>query len=225
MQWSLAGRIVRPLILVSFLLATTSAHALSIGATTEALGISWTLSATDEVDAMYAADWDIMFSLTAEIPTDLDLLMDEGETITPLWITTAEARVAGLTDFQLVEAPNGVGGWEDLAGPSANGCQNVSGGSACAEAKSDADAADIVAGATYEWVWVGDVSDLEAVFADDMSGLKHVGAHLENERHRNGWNVSEEFQNPVPEPSAALVFGAGIVVAALRIRRRELRVG
>jgi hypothetical protein len=119
----------------------------------------------------------------------------------------------------LVDAPNGVDGWNSLAGPSANSCGNVSGKGACAEAKSDGDSAQIISGASHVWTWVGNVTDVAAVFAQDQSGLAHVGAHLENERHRNGWNVSEEFSQPVPEPSAALVFGIGILVVATRLRR------
>jgi hypothetical protein len=87
---------------------------------------------------------------------------------------------------------------------------------------SDSDAAEITSDATYTWTWVGNVSDLDAVFADDYSGLQHIGAHLENDQHRNGWNVS--ISNPsaaVPEPSAALVFGVGIAFAATRVRRDD----
>ena len=55
-----------------------------------------------------------------------------------------------------------------------------------------------------------------------ISGLKHIGAHLENTRHRDGWNVSErDFGSTVPEPSAALVFGLGIAVASMRVRRTD----
>ena len=71
----------------------------------------------------------------------------------------------------------------------------------------------------HVWTWVGNVRDLEAVFAADLSGLQHIGAHLENDRHRNGWNVSEEFGQPIPEPSAALVFGVGIAFVGTRLRR------
>ncbi len=116
-----------------FLLAGSLSQASTISATTDALGISWTLTATDEVDMAYTG-YDIMFSLQADSPSDLSLIMDERETISPTWIASAEARVTGLEEFMLVEVPNGVSGGYDLAGPSANGCQDVSGGSACAEA-------------------------------------------------------------------------------------------
>lgn len=198
-----------------FLLAGSLSQASIISATTDALGISWTLTATDED----VADYDIMFSLQADIPSDLSLIMDEGETISPTWIASAEARVVGLEEFMLVAAPNGIAGWYDLSGPSANSCQDVSDGSACAEANSDSTAAEITAGASHVWTWVGNVTDLEAVFAADLSGLQHIGAHLENDGHRNGWNVSEEFGQPIPEPSAALVFGVGIAFVGTRLRR------
>jgi len=150
--------------------------------------------------------------------------VSQAATISPTWIASAEARIVGLNDFMLVSAPGVVGGWADLTGPSANSCMNISGfGSACAESNSDGDAADIFAGASHTWTWVGNVDDLEAVFAEDLIGLQHVGAHLENERHRRGWNVSEEFSQVIPEPSAALVFGLGMTFAATRTRVRRNR--
>jgi hypothetical protein len=193
------------------LLAGSLAQATTISASEDALGISWTLSATD---------YEVMFSVRADLPSDLSLIMDEGETISPEWIASAEARIAGLEDFMLVSAPGGTDGWYDYTGLSANSCRNISGfDSACAEAMSDSDAAAITSDATYTWTWVGNVSDLDAVFADDYSGLQHIGAHLESDGHRNGWNIS--ISNPVPEPSAALVFGVGIAFAATRVRRDD----
>jgi hypothetical protein len=200
---------------------TSVAHATSISGTAEALGIDWTLSATDDVDAAYASTYEIMFSLRADVPTDLSLIVDEGETIAPTWIATAEARIAGLENFMLVSAPNGASGWYDLAGPSANDCRNSSGSAACAESMSDSSSADIYSGASHTWTWVGNVASLDRVFADDYSGLQHVGAHLENIDHRRGWNVSKEISGAVPEPSAALVFGVGIALAGTRLRRNE----
>jgi hypothetical protein len=202
------------------LLAGSLAQATTISSGEDAFGISWTLSATDSVAAAYAADYEVMFSVQANLPSDLTPIMDEGETISPEWIASAEARIAGLEDFMLVSAPGGTDGWYDYTGPSANSCRNISGfDSACAEAMSDSDAAAITSDATYTWTWVGNVSDLDAVFADDYSGLQHIGAHLESDGHRNGWNIS--ISNPVPEPSAALVFGVGIAFAATRVRRDD----
>ena len=203
------------------LIAGSLAQASTISRSAEAFGINWTLSATDSVDAAYASDYEVTFSVRADIPSDLSLIMDEGSTISPQWIASAEARIAGLEDFMLVSAPGGTDGWYDYTGPSANSCMNLSGfASACAEAKSDLDAAEITSNASHTWTWVGNVSDLDAVLADDGSGLQHTGAHLENVRHRNGWNVSiSNPSNPIPEPSAALVFGVGIAFAATRVRR------
>ena len=162
-----------------FLLTGSLAQAATISATADALGIRWTLTATDEVDAAYSADYELMFSVQADIPTDLDLIIDDddGETISPTWITTVEARVAGLEEFMLVSAPGGVSGWYDLAGPSANGCGDVNDGFACAEARTDSDAAVITSGASHTWTWVGNVTDLEAVFAADWSGLERTPAY------------------------------------------------
>jgi hypothetical protein len=202
------------------LLAGSLAQAMTISASEDALGISWTLSATDSVGADYAADYEVMFSVQANLPSDLSLIMDDDGTISPQWITTSEARIAGLEDFMLVSAPGGTDGWYDYTGPSANSCSNnINFASACAEAISDSGAAEITSDATYTWTWVGNVSDLDAVFADDYSGLQHIGAHLESDGHPNGWNVS--ISNPIPEPSAALVFGVGIAFAATRVRRDD----
>ncbi|MAG31058.1 MAG: hypothetical protein CL908_09240 [Deltaproteobacteria bacterium] len=137
-----------------FLLTGSLAQAATISATADALGIRWTLTATATATA------------TA---TD--------ETIRPTWITTAEARVVGLEEFMLVSAPGGVSGWYDLAGPSANGCGDVNDGFACAEARTDSDAAVITSGASHTWTWVGNVTDLEAVFAADWSGLERTPAY------------------------------------------------
>jgi len=212
------------LVSISFLLAGSLAQAMSISAGEDALGISWTLSATDEVDALLYPGYEVMFSVTADIPSDLDDIIDDddGETIYPTRIQLVEARIVGLADedFMLIYAPGGTGGWDNLTGPSANMCGDIHNfQSACAEAKTDSDAAEITSGASYTWTWVGNVSDLDAVFADDYSGLQHIGAHLENDRHRKGWNVS--IENPIPEPSAALVFGVGIAFAATRVRRTD----
>ena len=206
-------------LLSSLILLTGSlAQAATISANEDAFGITWTLSATDVVDAAYAASYEVTFSVRADLPSDLSLIMDEGETISPQWIASVEGRIAGLESFMLVDAPGGTGGWYDYSGPSANSCTNISGfASACAESMSDGDAAAIASDASYRWTWVGNVSNLDAVFADDYSGLQHIGAHLESDTHRRGWNVS--ISNPVPEPSAALVFGVGIAFVATRVRR------
>jgi hypothetical protein len=221
MKFNRLPRLIPAALLTCLILfAGSLAQATTISAGEDAFGISWTLSATDSVDAAYAADYEVMFTVQANLPSDLSLIMDEGETISPEWIASAEARIAGLEDFMLVSAPGGTDGWYDYTGPSANSCKNKADfGSACAEAKSDSNAAAITPDATYTWTWVGNVSDLDAVFADDYSGLQHIGAHLESDGHGNGWNVS--IENPVPEPSAALVFGVGIAFAATRVRRED----
>jgi hypothetical protein len=203
------------LTLLFFFAMVSSANAASFAV--EAFGIDWTLTATDEVGSY--TSYDVMFSLMAEIPDDLSLIMEEGETIYPLWITTAEAKIAGLQDYMLIAAPNGLSGWLDLAGPAANGCKDINDGFACAQAEAPYDGAPISSGADHTWTWVGKVSDRDAALAEDGSGLLHIGAQLQNETHRRGWIVSE----PIPEPSAALVFGAGMLLASRTLRRRESR--
>jgi hypothetical protein len=65
------------------LISGSISQAMTISPTTEALGISWTLSATDDVDATYSASYEIMFSVQADVPIDLSEIMDDGETISP----------------------------------------------------------------------------------------------------------------------------------------------
>ncbi len=207
------------LTLFLFFAVVTSANAATISFATQAFGIDWTLTATDVATSGY----DVRFFVTAEIPTDLLLIMDEGATIDPQWITSAEAKIAGLQDYMLIAAPGGLDNWQDLAGPIANGCNGNNDGFACAQADYDVyPGAAIDADADYTWTWVGDVSDLGAVFAQDGSGLQHLGAQLQSENHRTGWIISESGP-PIPEPSAALVFGAGMLLASHTLRRRESR--
>lgn len=52
----------------------------------------------------------------------------------------------------------------------------------------------------------------------------HVGARYTSPNHRNGWVISESGPaNPIPEPSAALVFGLGMLVASGLVRKTGAR--
>lgn len=218
------------LTLFLFFALVTSANAATISFATQAFGIDWTLTATDTIDSSYttecaavAGTCNVMFSVLAEIPNDLLLIKDEGATIDPQWITSAEAKIAGLQDYMLIDGPGDVDNWKDLAGPLANGCKDGNGGFACAQAKAPYAGAVIGPGAPqYTWTWVGNVSDTNAVFAQDGSGLQHLGAQLRKEGRTTGWNMSESGP-PIPEPSAALVFAAGMLLASRTLRRRESR--
>lgn len=48
----------------------------------------------------------------------------------------------------------------------------------------------------------------------------HIGARYTAPNHRTGWVISESG-TPIPEPSAALVFGAGLLVASQVVRQRR----
>ncbi len=47
----------------------------------------------------------------------------------------------------------------------------------------------------------------------------HLGARYESDSHEDGWVISLEPGSAVPEPTAALLFGAGVLVAGSAGRR------
>lgn len=66
---------------------------------------------------------------------------------------------------------------------------------------------------------VGNVTNLDALFATGFERTPTIDAHLESKAHRAGWKMSEELGHPIPALSAGLVVGLGIVFASTRVRR------
>ena len=70
-------------------------------------------------------------------------------------------------------------------------------------------------GSVYEWKVSFDSTSL----IDESEW--HVGARYTSARHRNGWVISETgSSSPVPEPTSALLFGAGLLTVGVATRRR-----
>jgi hypothetical protein len=47
----------------------------------------------------------------------------------------------------------------------------------------------------------------------------HIGARYTSPSHQTGWVISETGSSPVPEPTSALLLGAGLLAASAGIRR------
>lgn len=109
-----------------------------------------------------------------------------------------------------------------LSGPTANvgdgpltgfGCGGVNGSFVCADI-----APDLAVGGVYTWQ-----VQFNATGLIDESEW-HVGARYTSPTKSRGWVISETAGGPaVPEPTAALVFGFGMLVAGGLARRPELR--
>ena len=95
-----------------------------------------------------------------------------------------------------------------LGGPlNGRGCSGTNGSFLCVDLS-----ANLARGSVYTWqIQFGATSLLDEW---------HVGARYTSPNHRNGWVISESGPaNPIPEPSAALVFGLGMLVAGGLTRR------
>lgn len=76
---------------------------------------------------------------------------------------------------------------------------------------------DLAVGGVYTW-------EIQFQSAGLISQSEwHVGARYTGEGRNRGWVISETGGNPVPEPSAALIFGFGMVVAGSVVRRSSRR--
>ena len=57
--------------------------------------------------------------------------------------------------------------------------------------------------------------------ASEILEESHGGARHKSPNYRQGWVISEsrKSSNPIPEPSAALIFGVGMLVASGLVSR------
>jgi hypothetical protein len=68
-------------------------------------------------------------------------------------------------------------------------------------------------GGVYTWKFTFGAVDI--LSEDDW----HLGARYASSDHRQGWLISESPAGAVPEPTAALLFGAGVFVVGMATRR------
>ena len=105
----------------------------------------------------------------------------------------------------VVSGPDGVLGEGPLTGA---GCGGTNGSFVCLDLSPT-----LAVGGVYTWkIQFGATSLID-------SAEWHVGARYTAPNKPRGWVISETAA-PVPEPSAALVFGFGMVVAGSVVRRR-----
>jgi hypothetical protein len=104
----------------------------------------------------------------------------------------------------IVSGPNGILGQGPLTG---SGCSGTNGGFMCLDLSPE-----LAVGGVYTWkIQFGATALLDA-------SEWHVGARYTAPDKQRGWVISETA-SPVPEPSAALIFGLGMVVAGSLAKR------
>jgi len=75
---------------------------------------------------------------------------------------------------------------------------------------------DLALGHVYTWEVAFDSSQI--LTETDW----HLGARYSSGRHGNGWIISESPSPAVPEPTAALLFGVGMLTVGVATQRRGL---
>ena len=108
------------------------------------------------------------------------------------------------SNISVLSGPSGAA----LAGPlTANGCSGANGSFLCIDLSPN-----LAVGSIYTW----EIQFTSSTLLDEW----HVGARYTSPTHRRGWIISESGSaNPIPEPSAALVFGLGLAVVGGRLKR------
>jgi hypothetical protein len=123
-------------------------------------------------------------------------------------LTDVEFKVANnYANVMMTSGPTGTVQDGPLNG---GGCNGNNGSFVCVDLSPDLE----LVGATYTWTITFDSTDL---IGDDEW---HVGARYTSPDHQRGWVISESAA-PVPEPTAALLFGAGLLVAGHAGRRNR----
>jgi hypothetical protein len=110
----------------------------------------------------------------------------------------------------VTSGPGGVLGAGPLTG---SGCSGTNGGFLCVDLSPT-----LAVGGVYTWkIQFGATSLLD-------SSEWHIGARYVAPNKTRGWVISETGAAPaVPEPSAALIFGLGMLVAGGFVERRAMR--
>jgi hypothetical protein len=183
----------------------------STGCVADCLNTEWTLTISDDT-IVDSANYNLHVTLTADWPDPLEPFLNEDGVITPTMVSAVEFGIPGEAIDAKITSP---GGWTTELGPLASsGCKGKNGNFTCSEGL-----ADIVKGSSESWEWDILVDDPTEVLEYENIGDFHVGAWMTSETHENGWLVSASPSNPVPEPSAALLYGVGLLVLGRRLRR------
>jgi hypothetical protein len=159
------------------------------------LGGSYTLVLEETSPDMWKATYTI--STAGDYRVDAKSLVD------------IEFKVAkDYADPQLISGPSG----DIEAGPlSGTGCKGENDSFVCVNLNPDLDRD----GSEYIW--------MITFGADSILGVEdwHLGARYTSPTHQNGWVISETPGGVVPEPAAAVLFVAGILIAGGAVHRRR----
>lgn len=194
----------------------------SDGCVAECLNTEWSITFSDE--NVINAGYDLHVTLTAEWPEIGDYFVDENGVIDPTIITAVEFGLPGTVTDALITNPST--GWSDELGPlNGQGCGGHNGNFTCSEGS-----AAIVLGSSLTWEWDIKVEDVARVLEYESTGEFHIGARAERDQATaltpsgkikdRGWLLSVSPVSPVPEPSAAMVYGVGLLLAGRRIGRK-----
>lgn len=178
----------------------SSASAISVDCSTVGggcIGGVYTLNVantgTNTYLATYTIDTSVPFSVAATQLVDINI------------------KVANdYSNITFLSGPTSIVGDGPLTG---NGCGGSNGSFICADVNPN-----VAVGNVYTWeiqfTSTGLISESEW----------HVGARYTGDGKRTGWVISEvASSNPVPEPSAALIFGFGMFVAGSVAKRSTRR--
>ena len=145
----------------------------------------------DTYEATYTIDTSGVFSVDAQFLNDV------------------EFKVAN--DYSSVLLSSGPAG-SIVSGPlSGTGCNGSNDTFICADLTPD-----LSIGSSYTWIVT--FSSTGLISEDEW----HIGARYTSPEHQTGWVISESGgAAPVPEPTAALLFGAGILVAGISSKSRK----
>ncbi|MCR9096885.1 MAG: hypothetical protein NXI30_21910 [bacterium] len=177
----------------SVALGASSASALTIDcATADCLGGVYSLDVASLGGDTYLATYSVDTSVDYRVAAE--------------FLNEIEFKVANdYTNVSVLSGPSGILAAGPLGG---RGCNGNNGTFVCFDVDPN-----LSLGSTYTWSMQFD----STAILDESEW--HVGARYTSTRHRRGWVISETA--PVPEPGAAMLFGAGVAVLHAASRKRS----
>lgn len=170
------------------------------------------------------------WTVTLDIDTDDNTNAGSGIAAVSFILTGFSYVDANVT---LTQAPGGAGAWTEQAGPaSANGCNDVSGNSICAEDTSaimlgtGLDASPL-GSATYTWVWAingqtfggfDSATHVQALFGDITTSCP--GGPNAPDSCFSGTGLISTHTGQVPEPTTVTLLSLGLLGVGAAMRRR-----